>query len=208
MNNPPCSVGDVTNSSGALQAQYAYDPYGRATPLQGSVSSDFQYAGYYFHAPSGLFLTLSRAYSASLGRFINRDRIGEAGGTNLYSYVDNQPVRFTDPSGFDGKDPDSPPCITSLKDCLNWCNKTGKGNPIWKIQCYAGCLEKFGDMPPLRGDPEGEPNSNNRNPSWIPWWWPQISTPWGPIPLFPIPIPVGPVPVILGSAPVVPPAAP
>ncbi|MBX9571394.1 MAG: LysM peptidoglycan-binding domain-containing protein [Candidatus Obscuribacterales bacterium] len=82
-----------------IEAQYAYDPYGIATKLQGSQDADFQYAGYYMHAPSGLNLPVFRAYSSSLGRFINRDPIGEDGGINLYAYVNNAPVMATDPSG-------------------------------------------------------------------------------------------------------------
>ena len=93
------SVRELTDSSGVVQAEYSYDPYGQATKLQGSVASDFQYAGYYFHAPSGLNLTASRAYSPGLGRFINRDPMEEDGGVNLYGYVDGDPVNSSDPSG-------------------------------------------------------------------------------------------------------------
>ncbi len=83
------SIRDVTSSGGT--EQYAYDPYGNATPSGSGTQSDFQYAGYYFHAPSGLNLTLNRPYSPTLGRFINRDPIEEQGGVNLYGYVDNDP---------------------------------------------------------------------------------------------------------------------
>ncbi len=64
-----------------------------------AVPSDFQYAGYYYHVPSRLNLTLNRAYSSSFGRWINRDPIGEGGGINLYAYVQNNPINFRDPSG-------------------------------------------------------------------------------------------------------------
>jgi RHS repeat-associated protein len=93
------SIRDMTNSSGAIQAQYTYDPFGQLTKLQGSQSSDFQYAGYYYHAPSSLNLTLNRAYSAYLGRWKNRDPIGESASINLNSYVFNNPVMLYDPSG-------------------------------------------------------------------------------------------------------------
>jgi len=59
------------------------------------------YAGYYLHSRSGLNLTRTRAYSASLGRFISRDPIGEAGGVDLYAYVNNNPVNFSDRNGTD-----------------------------------------------------------------------------------------------------------
>ena len=44
-------------------------------------------------------MTLTRAYSSTQGRFINRDMIGEKGGTNLYAYMDNHPEIGVDPSG-------------------------------------------------------------------------------------------------------------
>jgi len=94
------SICGTTNSAGTIQAQYAYDPYGQVTKIAGSgPDSDFQYAGYYYHSRSGLNLTLNRAYNASLGRWINRDPIEEAGGINLYAYVDNDPVDSVDISG-------------------------------------------------------------------------------------------------------------
>ncbi len=93
------SVTEMTDGSGAIQAQYAFDPFGRSTKLQGGLEADFQYAGYYLHGRSGLNLTLARAYFSSLGRFINRDPIEEDGGINLYAYVDNAPIVHIDPLG-------------------------------------------------------------------------------------------------------------
>jgi YD repeat-containing protein len=57
------STREMTNSTGTVEAQLAYDPYGRATQLQGTMSPDFQFAGYYCHASSGLDLTTTRVYA-------------------------------------------------------------------------------------------------------------------------------------------------
>ncbi len=87
----------MTNGSGTVQANYSYDPYGRRIKT-GVVESDFQFAGNYRHAPSGLYLTKTRLYSVAFGRFTSRDLAGESGGTNLYSYT-NDPIAFVDPMG-------------------------------------------------------------------------------------------------------------
>ncbi|MDH5670477.1 MAG: RHS repeat-associated core domain-containing protein, partial [Nitrospira sp.] len=50
---------------------------------------------------SGLYYYRERYYSQVLGRFITEDPIGFRGGLNLYRYVFNNPVRFTDPQGTD-----------------------------------------------------------------------------------------------------------
>jgi len=90
---------EMVDSTGAAQAQYVYDAFGRKTNLLGSIDSDFQYAGYYYHAPSGLSLTANRQYQAVSGRWLSRDPIQERGGVDLYAYVQNNPVNNIDPSG-------------------------------------------------------------------------------------------------------------
>src|ERR1700679_2049538 len=57
---------------------YEYGMYGEVTQTVGTLSADFGYAGYYVHAPSGLNLTVTRAYSPTVGRWIKRDPIGES----------------------------------------------------------------------------------------------------------------------------------
>jgi RHS repeat-associated protein len=98
------SIRQVTDSSGAVVASYDYDPWGRAARLSGSIDAAFGYAGYYVHAPSGLYLTKYRAYDPNVGRWLSRDPAGEsliglAGGLNAYAYAGSNPVNFVDPLG-------------------------------------------------------------------------------------------------------------
>jgi RHS repeat-associated protein len=70
------SIREMTNVKGQMVAQYDYDPYGQRTKLFGTADVDFGYTGHYHHAPSGLNLTLYRAYNPALGRWLSRDPYG------------------------------------------------------------------------------------------------------------------------------------
>jgi RHS repeat-associated protein len=89
----------VTDSNGALQAQYDYDAWGNSVVVSGNMNVDFGFTGHYFHQPSGLHLSPTRPYSPPLARWISRDPIAEAGGVNLYAYVGNNSTNAIDPLG-------------------------------------------------------------------------------------------------------------
>ncbi len=96
------SVREMTDGTGSLRARYEYDPYGRRTKVSGDVDADFVFTGHYYHATSGLYLTLYRAYDCETGRWLSRDPIAESAGLNLYGYVLNSPINFVDPYGLNG----------------------------------------------------------------------------------------------------------
>jgi RHS repeat-associated protein len=93
------SVRELCSSTGAIVSRMAYDPYGRTTTVSGTILPTKQYAGYYQHQTSGLYLTLYRAYDANTGRWLSRDPIGELGGINLYGYGADDPEYWVDPYG-------------------------------------------------------------------------------------------------------------
>jgi len=97
------SVREMTNASGSLVARYDFDPYGRRTLVSGTDLADFGFTGDYYHAASGLNLTLYRAYDANLGRWLSRDPVQDVElsreGTDLYWYVKNNPINAIDPTG-------------------------------------------------------------------------------------------------------------
>jgi RHS repeat-associated protein len=97
----PDQLGSVRRVfSSAAAPAYDYDPYG--VPLQATAPvTDFDYAGMFYDADSGLYLTPHRAYSPSYGRWLSRDPAGEATDAqgNLYVYVGGDPVGASDPSG-------------------------------------------------------------------------------------------------------------
>lgn len=93
------SVRQLTDGSGAVVASYDYDPWGQTNKLAGGKDAAFGYAGYFAHAASGLSLTPFRAYDSATSRWLSRDPIAEAGGTNLYGYVSDNPVSAIDSLG-------------------------------------------------------------------------------------------------------------
>lgn len=110
------STRQTLDGSGTVISRLDYDPFGQPFLREGSHVPDLQYAGYFTHAPSGLNLTLNRAYNSKLGRWLSRDPIGEFGlagkpdniplklgneifSSNLYSYVGNNSVQAVDRLG-------------------------------------------------------------------------------------------------------------
>ena len=84
------SVREVVDQVGQVVGRWDYDPWGVRTKLGGVAwfEVEFGFTGHHFHERSGLHLALYRAYDANLGRWLSADPIGEAGGLNLYGYVD------------------------------------------------------------------------------------------------------------------------
>lgn len=94
------SIREMLTSNGTtIKAQYDYDPYGRRSMTSGTDLADFGFTGHYYHKTSALSLALYRAYDANLGRWLSTDPIGENGGLNLYGYVSNDPVNYSDEFG-------------------------------------------------------------------------------------------------------------
>ena len=90
--------------TGNVRARYAYDPFGQRTKLMGDLETDFGFAGMLWVGEAGLNLTRFRAYDPNLGRWLSRDPLKDAEveeGYNLYSYVHNNTVNFTDPLGLE-----------------------------------------------------------------------------------------------------------
>jgi RHS repeat-associated protein len=73
------SVVALVDAAGHVAGRVGYDPYGNVISSTGTLP-DYRYAGLYGHDPSGLFLATYRAYDPAVGRWLNRDPIGLAGG--------------------------------------------------------------------------------------------------------------------------------
>ena len=92
------------DGSGGTQvvAHYEYDPFGRLTQDDDTDSSGyhainpFKFSTKYHDAETGFYYYGYRFYDPVTGRWSSRDPIGEKGGLNVYSIVDNAPNQFVD----------------------------------------------------------------------------------------------------------------
>ena len=98
LTDPLGSTLALTDTLGATQSSYTYDPFGVASASPAS-SNPYQYTGRE-NDNTGLTYLRNRYYSPGLQRFISEDPIAFAGGDpNLYAYVYGNPVDLVDPAG-------------------------------------------------------------------------------------------------------------
>jgi len=88
----------LTGSTGAIQTNYQYEPYGETAASGVTSTNDLQFAGRE-NDGSGLLYYRARYYSQNFKRFISEDPIEYSGGPNIYSYVGGNPISYVDPLG-------------------------------------------------------------------------------------------------------------
>ena len=63
------------------------------------AENNLRFPGQYHDRSTGLYYNMFRHYRPDLGRYTTPDRIGLAGGTNLYGYAGQNPINNVDPMG-------------------------------------------------------------------------------------------------------------
>jgi RHS repeat-associated protein len=129
----------IENDDGLTVWSASYDAYGNATiDPSGTIEFNLRFPGHYHDAETGLHYNRHRYYSPKLGRYLQADPIGLAGGLNVYAYPAN-PLVQVDVNGLscDGApnkckgDAEAPPKRTAAK----------KGDDLGKMADNAG-MEK------------------------------------------------------------------
>ncbi|MEH7093105.1 RHS repeat-associated core domain-containing protein, partial [Priestia megaterium] len=108
------SHGDVvalTDKNGEIVVKYSYDAWGNETKevVSGKedINNPFTYTGYFKDKESGMYYLTARYYNSTQGVFLSTDaNPGDADNLinqNLYTYVNNNPVNYTDEDGNKGR---------------------------------------------------------------------------------------------------------
>ena len=90
-------------ATGEPAGTYGYDAFGTLVSQTGDVDNRILYAGYQYDFETGLYYLNARYYDSTTGRFITENtyagRYYDPLSLNRYTYCQNNPVRYTDPSG-------------------------------------------------------------------------------------------------------------
>lgn len=123
------STNGLADASGNLTASTNYDAFGNATNV--NFPTRYQFTGREHDNFTGLHYYRARWYDANLGRFISEDPIGFAGGdVNLFAYVQNNSLNFTDPKGLERY---------SSSNYKKMFENQRRNNPALNLPPYQGC---------------------------------------------------------------------
>ena len=126
----PIESRDGESSEGVGEARYY--PYGETRLTTGTMQTDQLFTGQREMADLGIYHYGARFYSPTVGRFLSADTIvpnpANPQDFNRYSYVRNNPVRYTDPTGHAVANEDGGGCFT-----------TNCGLPIQPPPCARNC---------------------------------------------------------------------
>ena len=95
------NVTEYVSTDGAIAAHYEYSPFGE-TVIQAGPLADafaFRFSTKYLENEAKLYYYGYRFYATNIGRWINRDPIGERGGRNLSSFCLNNSLLNIDSRG-------------------------------------------------------------------------------------------------------------
>jgi RHS repeat-associated protein len=94
------SITEITDSAGAIKQRYTYSSYGKIeSQLDPNFIQPYTFTSRELDSETDLYFYRARYYDADVGRFLQADLIGFAGGSNFYTGVNNNPATFIDPYG-------------------------------------------------------------------------------------------------------------
>jgi len=99
--NAPRVLVDKTD---AARWRWISEPFGTTQPEQAPaglspITVNLRFPGQYYDSESGLSYNYFRDYDSTIGRYVQSDPIGLAGGINTYAYVEGNPLSYADSKG-------------------------------------------------------------------------------------------------------------
>jgi RHS repeat-associated protein len=97
------STSKIASTTGTVAFTTLYKAWGETRYTSGTAPTTYKYTGQREESSFGLYYYGARWYDTALGRFVQADTIVPDGvqGLDRYAYVNNNPLRYTDPSGHD-----------------------------------------------------------------------------------------------------------
>ena len=89
----------LTDASQAVVWDGQFDPFGEEHAVAGTTDLPLRFPGQEWDAATGLSQNWNRDYDPTLGRYVESDPIGLAGGMSTYSYAVDNPLGLVDPTG-------------------------------------------------------------------------------------------------------------
>jgi RHS repeat-associated protein len=95
------NVTEYFSTDGSTAAHYEYSPFGETVIQSGDLAQTFafRFSTKYWENETRLYYYGYRFYAPSMGRWVNRDPIGERGGRNLSSFCLNNSLLNIDSRG-------------------------------------------------------------------------------------------------------------
>ncbi|MEM6885114.1 MAG: RHS repeat-associated core domain-containing protein [Verrucomicrobiota bacterium] len=102
----------LVDTSGNVQERMSYTAFGTPefwdasynTRTESSYDWNVLFSGYLLNKNTGLYNVRYRSYAPVIERWMTRDPIGEEGGLNLYTFVENDPTKTFDHDGLKKKE--------------------------------------------------------------------------------------------------------
>ncbi|MFD1176916.1 RHS repeat domain-containing protein [Paenibacillus puldeungensis] len=101
--NGHADVTSLIDNAGNTKASYEYDAFGNIASSEGTVNNPVRYSGYQYDEESQLYYLNARYYDPKIARFLSEDtykgNLNDPLSLNLYTYVSNNPLVYSDPTG-------------------------------------------------------------------------------------------------------------